>query len=313
MPYKATILKLFPDALGSAIFLGGQLRQSIDPGVNVQAENVAGSAYPLFASVNSVNPRLTFDTYDVATALTNVGMLGLAIESDDAGRIGVEVFEILYDDLGQIVSGSVHRLCRFKKGILIPRQLTCRHQQDAQLSLELIGISDGTNAPLIFAESQASPGAATDPARHTLATATVESVSFAKLMGITIDFGLTVNAKGDASNPFPTRLEVVTSAPKVTIETESPELFSASGVPLLGKAATHANTLLEFRKRTKNTGSFVADATQEHISITTAGVLTAQTAFDASANADATASYMVTSFFDGTNAPLVIDTTAALA
>lgn len=313
MTYKAHILKLFPDSLGSAIYIGGQVRQSVDPGLTVNAENVAGSQYPLFGSVSAVNPRVIFDTFDVATALTNVGMLGLVIESTDVGRIGAELFEIQYDDVGQIVSGSSHRLLRFRKGILIPRQLTCRHQQDAQLSLELVAISDGTNDPLIFAESQASPGAATDPARHTLATCTIESVEFAKLMGLMIDFGLTVNAKGDGSNPFPTRLEVQSSSPKTTIETESPQLFSASGVPLKGKAATHANTLLELRKRTKNTGSFVADATEEHISITTAGVLYCQTAWDASANSDATATYMVQSLYDGTNAPLVIDTTAALA
>lgn len=313
MPYKAHILKLHPDSLGSAVYIGGQLRQSMDPGASVRAENVAGSAYPLFGVVDAVNPRLTFDTYDVASALGYVGMLGLAITSATVGRIGVELFEMQYDDVGQIVSGSNHRLLRFRKGILVPRQLTCRHQQDAQLSLELIAISDGTNDAVIFAESQASPGAATDPARHTLASAVIESVTFAKLMGLTIDFGLTVNAKGDGSNPFPTRLEVQTSAPKITLETESPELFSASGVPLRGKVATHANSIVKLRKRTKNTGSFVADATEEHISITTAGVLTAQTAFDASANSDATASYMVTSLFDGTNAPLVIDTTAALS
>lgn len=313
MVYKATVLRLYPDALGSAILIGGILRQSVDPGVNVSAENVAGSHYPLFGAVNAVNPRMMFDTYDVVKALDAVGMLGLAIESDDSGRIGAELYQIQYDDVGQIVSGSSHRLLRIRKGILIPRQLTCQHQQDAQLSLELIGITDGTNDPVIFAESQASPGAAVDPTRHTLNAAVIESVSLTKLSAVRIDFGLTVNAKGDGSNPFPTRIEIQRSAPTITVETESPELFSASGVPLKGKAATHANSLVTFRKRTKNTGSFVADGTAEHIGITTAGVLYAQTAWDASANADASATYMVQSLYDGTNAPLVIDTTYALA
>ena len=189
MVYKATVLRVYSDALGSSTLIGGQLRQSLDPGVNVSAEQVAGSHYPLFGSVNAVNPRFVFDTYDIVTALDITGMLGAAVESEDSGRIGVELYQMLYDDVGQIASGSVHRLCRFRKGILVPRQLTCRHQQDAQLSLEFVGITDGTNAPVIFAESQASPGAATDPARYTLGTAVIESVTMAKLQGVTIDFG----------------------------------------------------------------------------------------------------------------------------
>jgi len=313
MVYKATVLRLYPDALGSSILLGGQLRQSVDPGLNVTAENVAGSHYPMFGAVNAVNPRLMFDTYDLVTALDAVGMLGLAIESDDSGRIGAELYEIQYDDVGQIVSGSSHRLLRIRKGIIVPRQLTCQHQQDAQLSLEILAITAGTNDPIIFAESQASPGAATDPTRHTINAAVIESVTLAKLQSVRIDFGLTINAKSNNSNPFPTRIEVQRAAPTITLETESPELFSASGVPLKGKAATHANSLVTFRKRTKNTGSFVADGTAEHIGITTAGILYAQTAWDASANADASAAYMVQSIYDGTNAPLVIDTTYALA
>lgn len=312
MAYKATVLRIFPNALASSLLLGGQIRQTLSPNLQVTADPVAGSPYALFSAVVDMDPRLTFATYDLPNALGAVGLAGLAIAIGSSGRVGVELYELQYDDYGQLVSGSVHRKLQCRKGVLFVRRITCAHGQDAQVELEVIGLSNGTNPIWEPTEDVAAPGSPTDATRHTIGPVSLGGVDMLRVTNVDIDFGVNGTSQGTGGDPFRTYVDIPDIKPSVRVQTRAPQQFSATGIPLTGKVAAHADSEVYFRKRVRNTATFVADETAEHILVTTNGTLYCDEAFAATANAEATSAYRVMSDYDGTNLPLVIDTTAAL-
>jgi hypothetical protein len=201
-----------------------------------------------------------------------------------------------------------------RNGRLVLRQLQCQHRQDARISLEAFAISsDGDADPMVITESLAAPTAATDPARWTIHDLTLEDIAAGCLQSINIDFGLTIDTTGCNSDVYDTLLDLTKVMPKITGTTKKTNILAAANIPIRGKAVTHANTLFQLRKRVRNTGSFVADATEEHIAITADGIAYVNKGFDGSNHEDGTADFTVDCTFDGTNTPLVWDTTAAIA
>jgi hypothetical protein len=81
---------------------------------------------------------------------------------------------------------------------------------------------------------------------------------------------------------------------------------------LPGIAATHANTSIRFRKRINKTGTFVPDATAEHIVITSDGMVVPIQPFQAQNQADGNTQFELTGVFDGTNTPFLINAASAL-
>lgn len=314
MPYKATALSV------AGTFIGGSVRQSVTTGLNVQNETVAGSVFPLQANITAVNPRLTFSTLNVAKALTAVGALGL-----DVSATPVELYELLYNDRGTLVAGSVHRKLTFKAGRLVPRTLSISHQGNASLDLEMLAISTGTlisgstngetERPVDYAEAIAAPTvtlADLDNERFTLGPATVGAVDLGCLQDINIDFGLEIETTGCSSNPYPTQIETRSVNPMITGTTRDTNKFAAAIIPLGGKAATQANTTIYLRKRLQSTGSFVNYATAEHIKINSAGLLMVEEPWSADGSANATAKLKLQCLFDGTNNPLVLNLASAI-
>lgn len=311
MAYKAHVLKIYTDAMGSAVLLGGILRQSAANRTRVVAEAVAGSQYALHASINEIKTGFTFQTHSLKQAIDAVGFAGLSLLSST--NPGLELYEMLYTDQGQLAAGSVHRKLAIRNGRLVIRRLSCQHRQDASLELEAFAISsDGVTAPLTITGSVASPGTATDPARHTLGDIQLASVNMGCVQSLEIDFGINIDTLGCNSNIYDTQVDVPSILPNVMVTTKKVDVFDSSGIPLIGKEATQANTYIKLRKRVKNTGSFVADATAEHILINSAGIVEVTTPFDGQAMEDATAQVKLHALFDGTNAPIVINTASAL-
>jgi hypothetical protein len=309
--YKSHALKLHTDGMGSAVWLGGMLRTGNENQHQVVADPVAGSPYPLFAELTEIKNRFTFETFDLKRVLDTVGLNGLSLVS--ATNPGLELYEVFYDAQGAIASGSVHRKIAIRNGRLVLRQLQCQHRQDARISLEAFAISaDGDADPITFTESIAVPTAAVDDARWTIHDLVLESIAAGCLMSVNIDFGLTIDTTGCSSGVFDQFIDLTKVMPKLTATTKKTNIFASANIGIKGKAVTHANSKFQLRKRVRNTGSFVADATEEHISITCDGIATVPKGFDGSNFEDATADIAVDCTHDGTNVPLVWDTTAAI-
>jgi hypothetical protein len=301
--FKAAALKI------GSTWIGGISQQTATNEANVQSTPVAGSAYPLQLNINSIKDSFSFQTFNVAAALTALGSLGADLNTNAA-----ELFEIQWTDAGQIAAGTAHRKMVFAQGRAVPRRLTCRNGEDASLEIMIMGISpDGATNPLVITEGVALP-APLDDARHTLHSGTFATIGLGCLENVDIDFGIAIESKNCSSDIFDSRIEISSIVPKISVTTLKADLIGngVSQIPNIGRSGTHINSNFKFRKRTPRVASFVPNATEEHILITVDGTAVPSTMFQSSNNDDGTAVIEITSRFDGTNVPLVIDTTAAL-
>ena len=304
MAWKSHALKL-----GSA-WIGGIVSQVANNDARVEARPTAGSIYPLQVNINEIKNGFRFTSHNVATALSQLGFLGVAL----GGGTAAELYEILWTDAGQIAAGSVHRKLVLANGRAVPRRLSCSHREDAQLEIEIFGLSDnGLNNPLTITESIALP-TAVDDARHTILSGNAAGIDLGCIQQLDFDFGIEIESAGCKSHIFDTRMDIRSVVPKIMIQTLDANLVGtgSSQFPTIGKACTHANTLFQLRKRTPKVGSFVANATEQHITITCDGTVVPTTMFEGANNDDGTTTLEITGTWDGTNVPFVINPAAAL-
>ena len=125
-----------------------------------------------------------------------------------------------------------------------------------------------------------------------------------------VEFGVDGRTEGGDSDIWDTFSRLRGFKPRLTVVGTDVEWWKSSNIPLVGKLATHANTLVRLRKRS-GTG-FVADATGQHISFTGDGLAYIQTGMSDQGDDAATITVEMPLRYDGTNSPLAISTTAVL-
>lgn len=303
MPYKGHALRIGTN------WIGGTLSQAYTSEAQLQVEPVAGSPYPQQTSIQAIKAGFRFSSYNVRAALNVLGLLGISLASNQA-----ELYEIQYGDDGLIAAGSVHRRIALAAGRAIWRRITCANQGDAQIEIEVMGLSsNGLLSPVAYTENIALP-ATVDADRHTLIAVQLANIPMGCVQEVSIDSGLSISSAACNSNVWDTRIDLRSIVPKISVTTLNTELVAtgAGRIDLTGAAALHANTFVRFRKRIPKTGTFVANATLEHIIITADGIVLPTQPFSSSANQDGTTQFELTGTFDGTNLPLVINASAAL-
>lgn len=304
MPHKAHALKIGTN------WIGGTLNQAFTSEAQLQVEPVAGSAYPQQTSIQGIKTGFRFTSYNVRAALNVLGLLGISLTGNTA-----ELYEIQYGDDGLIVAGANHRKIELARGRAIWRRISCSNQQDAQIEIEVMGLSsNGLASPVVFTESVALP-ATVDADRHTLLSAQLANIAFGCVTELSIESGMQISSEACNSHVWDTRIDLRSIVPKISVTVLNTELVGsgAGKINLTGAAATHLNTLVVLRKRVAKTGTFVANATGEHISITADGIVLPTQPFNSQANQDGTTQFELTGTFDGTNLPLMINASATIA
>lgn len=301
-------VRLYTDAMGAAVLLGGITQQAINTGTEVVGSPTSGEVYPRFMSVVGQKPSAAFTTKSIATALDNCGFSGLGIAS--ATNPGLELFA--YKHLaGSTRSGdSLHRKYTIRKGILVPQRLSVDHRGDATISYLALSVYDGSNDPLVLADTYTLPTGLTDAERFTLGPVSIGGVTLAQITGLEIDFGIRAETVGADSDIWDTLVSIHQTTPKIMLKGIDVEWLKSANIPLIGKAATHANTILYLRKRAA-ASTYVADGTAQHISMTAAGLAFIEQPMEAS-NGTSQTSLVAPLYYDGTNDIMVIDTTAAI-
>ena len=162
----------------------------------------------------------------------------------------------------------------------------------------------------------------TDQIRHALgpwtiglAGSPVTTVTLQQLKRLEIQFGIDAQTERSLSHIWPELVWVAQQTALIKIQGSKLEWFSTSGaIPLDGQAFDHTNTKGYLRKRDPQSSGFVADGTAEHIKFTGDGLAYIEDPHDAAmGNQAATISITLALRYDGTNAPLVIDTAAQIA
>lgn len=275
-----------------------------------------GEVYNRFLSLVGQKLMASFHSLHIAAALAFTGADCLRISATGGLKTGLTLYAKKQAQGGSRASGSTHNSFNIKQGILCPRRLTCDHQGHARIDFEALATYDGTNNPCVISTSVALPTNPGTPERFTLGPVTLDlngtPTAFTQFRGIEIDFGHQVESIGADSDIWDTFARVVETQPSLVFRGIDVSWFGSSKVPLEGIKIDHAGTEIVLKKRALG-GTFVAGNVAEHILFTAAGMAVIETAFDAQGNALAETNLRIPLYYDGTNAPLVIDTTYAYA
>jgi len=295
----------------TAVKIGGITKQAIKVETEAKGEAVSGAVHPKLASIYSQKPTASFTSYALTSVLNRVTQIGSLIDADET-HPGVTLYGQVYAAGGHRATGSSHRSYNIKRGVIVPKTLSCEHRGDATIDCDILATYDGTNAPVIPADSQALPESVTDPGRWTLYSLQLGDVTLGSWRNLEIDFGMEVESEGYGSEPFDRLLRIVRIEPKLTVRGIDPAWFAAAdAVDLDGLSGTHANCSIKLAHRATG-GKFVAVGTETHITCTCAGVLFVDDIQDVEHGGAAEVSLGMQLYHDGTNNPFVFATTAAL-
>ena len=309
--YTGYAIRLYTDAMGAAVMIGGITKQSIMTGSECRSEPTAGSHFARHQSIYAQKPVASFSTTSIKQVLDNVGILGLKIAA--TSNPGLEFYEVQLDSDGRPLSGSNHRKIAIAKGLLVPRRLTCEHQQDASIDCDVLTIYDGTNNPLVYTESVSLPTGLDDPDRWTMGAMVFGAVTLADKLSVAIDFGNGAEQIGVNSDHWPTHLALQQVLPTIDVRGLNVSQFAAAGVPLIGLAGTQANSSFRLRHRTEELASFVASGTATHMLFNFDGVIYFDEVASFDRNARGETALKIHCKYDGTNDPITFDTTATLS
>lgn len=289
--------------------LPGIVTQNIRTGTEHVAETSSGAVYPEHIAINGQKPGADFSSVCLAICLGEIGLEGLNI---GGLTTGLELFAYKHEAGGGRSTGAVHRKYSVKTGIVVPRRITCDHRGDAQIFYEVLPTWNGTVDPIVIADTSAVVAVLAASERFTIGKTTIAGVSVGDIRTWELDFGLTVETQGSDSDIFDTTVSIVECKPILTLKGIDIEWMKAANFPLAGKSGTQVNTTCYLRKRLQTAAGFVADGTAEHIKINMAGLGFIEDVFQVSGKSPAECTLKFAAKFDGTNAPVVINTASAI-
>lgn len=293
---------------GTAINIGGVTQMDVSTGAETISDD-SGSIYDEARSLLSEIMGASITTKAVDAVLTYIGIAGYCILSDGS-HPGLRLYARVLGDCKSPPASTDNIRYTFATGLVVLGQLNATRGADATITLMIHPITDGTNAPMagVYSSITMPVTSALSKNQFTLGVCKVGAITLTDLQSVTLDFGVQISAKTPAmGSVWPDSVAVRKVRPVVTLSGFDPRVLDDStGIPLLGKQATHANTVIQLKKRS-GYASFVANGTAQHIYTTVNGMATVTQAFSGSGNGEATNAIRVEGVHDGTNVPVICD------
>jgi len=277
--------------------------QSVNPGLQELIASGDGLVDATYAAAMSADPVITFRTTDIAAALDAAGISGRACSSD------VYCYFQALAEGGTRQGASSHVKMTVIEGLLVPVSLSV--EQDGVASIEMalfIWSADGTTSPVTIATGQSLSGTPSTSAKWTIGTCKCNNADIpAESAGI--EFGIRVERMRADGLVYPTFGCIMDRRPVVTFATANVTALSTFG--LVG-AARASSTVLYLRKLAEG-ATRVADGTEQHISFTVNEGRISVRNVGGSHGEKLMAALQITPTYDGSNAVIVVDTTAAIS
>jgi hypothetical protein len=288
----------------SAISANGSLikgvtGQSLDPNMEKFVNRGGGSPYPSYIAGKQKKPVLSFTTTDMKTLLDLTGLAPIAVGTT------VDLYlAAMVNGLG-IDTNATHLKLTLNHGMIIPRRIAAQQGAEATAQVDVISVYDGTNDPIVYAAAQSLPSGY-DNVTEKFTLGPCKLAAMVETIGWDLDLGIRDEALFRDGEPYARLAYMSEMEPVATVRTHDATIRST-----IGENGTGAvDPTLFLRKLVEGQNSRVADATAEHISILfnesmiylgqLSGVPAEQT-------------FMICGSFDGTNAIMTLDTTAAIA
>lgn len=289
---------------GTAIKIGGLTDLHVRTGTETMSDG-SGDVYDQVRSINKQIPDATATFKSISSILTYIGLAGYCISSD-VSHLGAKFYGNVLSDCANPPAATDNIRYIAGKGLIVLGQLNAPRGEDATISIAVHMLTDGTNAPLSGTYSSVTLPTGLSIQQFTLGVCKVGAIVLSDLQSVTIDFGVEITDKTpQQGGVWPNTVGVKHITPVMRLNGFDPRVLDDStGIPLLGKQAAHANTLIQLKKR-QGYSAFVANGTAQHIAITMNGMATVDDVFQASGNAEATNSLKVEGVHDGTNVPIL--------
>ena len=223
-----------------------------------------GSGYyrPTFQTTRKADPIGEFTT-QMITSL-NTFTIGGALIDSDVDDVGLELYFQLLDTDVNRAAGSNHMAATINLGRLQPMTINAGLDDAATLVYQATISYDGTNAPIVYTDSQALPSVTAADECFFAGPISINGTSIADVQNTTIEFNPTVRALR-AGGPYPTFVYLLRYEPVIRctiLDASKLATYGISGVP---QGAT--DSIVYLQKGSAN-GARVADNVAEHISFT---------------------------------------------
>jgi hypothetical protein len=294
---------------GSDVLLDQIQSFGVSTGINRVLQRGDGQVDPTYVAVMSQRPGIQFTTTALATALGAAGISGAEIDADETYPGLVSWFQKM-DEGGTRASGSSHLKMTAASGILVPRSIQASQDGPATANFEAILTYDGSNEPIVIADSQALAGSPAVGELFTVGPASINGSALEGVQEITIEPGIQLRVASGDGDVWPTYVAIMSRAPSIRIRTTDATALATFGLDGTEQGAT--DSVVYFRKMGEG-GTRVADGTSEHISVTVDdGMVTVENQ-DVTQDGVAVADVVLTPTYDGSNAIIAISTAAAIS
>ncbi len=294
---------------GSNVLLDQVQNFAVNTAVNHAIMASDGAVDPTYVSVMNQAPGVSFTSTAIATILAACGINGAVIDSD-VDDPGLLCYFQKMSEGGTRAAGSNHILMTINEGLLVPVTINAAQDSPATIDMAATISYDGTNDPIVIADSQALVGSPAVGELFTVGPVSINGTTLEGIQSTTINFGIQVIAQGGDGAVWPTYVAIMSRRPSITLRTTDVSSLSTFG--LTGAAQGASDSLVYLRKLSEG-GTRVADNVAEHISFSIdegmINVTNANVAQDSPAMADVT----ITPTYDGSAAILVISTGTTIA
>lgn len=282
------VYRLGPVQYGSTT-IGGITDAAVNTGSQIVGEARSGEYYPRIKALRGQAPTATFTSSDLAVALGAISSVGASLASNV-----LKLYARKLDTDGKIAAGGNHGLYTLRRGLLFPARLSCQHQGDATCDFAAQVSYDGSNDPIVWQAGQSLPAEVSEK-RWTLSNAAIGGVGTNDLMGVEVDFGLSVSVEGSNSDIWPTQVSLDLVDPKITLR--GCDLGWLGTVALLGSSVSGGTVVL----RDRLSGGRFGTST---LTLTASGYAHCGQPYRASQRGAAVADVILEVVYDGTNAPI---------
>lgn len=280
-------------------------QHSIDPQVQEFAIGSGGSADVSFLANMQETPVLSFTSTAVKTVLDLVAVGVLAV-----GTVVNQYFAHLATTASGRAASAAHTKLTINDGLIVCRTIEAQHNQPATITVEIYATYDGTNNPFVKAVANTALPSSSLAAVELFTLGPVKIGStLIDTQSVSLDPGITVFLLGKSGEPWNRLAAMNKRKVRATVTSLDPALLTA-----VGEVGGSQTSPIVFLQKVDKNATRVAAATAEHIGFTFPKGFAYPGPMGGSEGSVATYQAMLCpADEDGTNAPVTLDTTMAIA
>ncbi|GMW02649.1 MAG: hypothetical protein AMXMBFR84_37850 [Candidatus Hydrogenedentota bacterium] len=281
--------------------IGGITDVTFDNGIQAVLNGSGGAVDNTYAAMLYAEPLLRFTSTDIFACLGQAGISGTSLSS------WIAAFQLATNKGTR--TGTWRQLTG-ASALLVPVSIQAAQGREATIEMAVYPIGDATNAPVGINTSDPSV-TQVSAKKYTLGPLELNTAAI-EIQSIRIDMNYQIERRSHSGLPWPTHVNLNMRAPKITFTSiDAEKLAAVFGTNEVAETITALEVWLY--KMAEGGAARVALATEEHIKFTGTEGIAYMTSMGGSRGGDAVSEYQCDLVYDGSNAVLAFDTTAAIA